>query len=97
MRPVAIGTPAQLDVLAKDIDKALGYPKQGASSDGRKLGPNDGWTLRHAAPEQAPDGQWEYPLGKLPAKAQGIVAKHALPVRERMKRPVPTIIEEQIQ
>jgi len=92
---VIVAPEVQLRKLAKDIDKVLGYPCEGVPIGGGRHCP--GPTRTYADPEQAPDGQWEYPLGKLPAKAQAAVAKHALPVRERMKRPVPAIIEEQIQ
>uniref|UniRef100_A0A6M3K367 Uncharacterized protein n=1 Tax=viral metagenome TaxID=1070528 RepID=A0A6M3K367_9ZZZZ len=86
---VIVAPEARLRKLAKDVDAALGYPCEGVPIGGGLHCP--GPTRTYADPEQAPDGQWEYPAD-VPAAAKGLLtaatASGAV-VRPRAKRPAP--------
>lgn len=98
MTPLAlVASEDRLRRLAANVDMVLGYPREGAPIGGGIHCP--GPTRTYADPEQAPDGQWEYPYD-VPTQVQTLIqaatASGAV-VRPRAERPAPppaTPIEE---
>jgi len=84
--------PAAMAALRARIDASEGYPRQGRRPDGS---PGPGVTLTFAEADVADDGEHELDVRKLPERSRHLVA--GLPMRKHTPRPVPTIIEEQIQ
>lgn len=91
---VVHGTKARMEALARAINLQLGYPRRGVHVGGGIHGDisaepgGPGWTMAHAVPVQADDGQWELPAEVPPAAQQAMEAAGALPRRERRPRAV---------